>query len=316
MKLKINTFQALAGVALVVTSVLIISSSTNLNIYGQEFNVNIINAEPTIESVKVNLDGSINSANVSLIRLSAGENSDYYVIAEIQDLNSIFDIVDVRIDMYRSGVNNAQQCKRDVQNCFHLSLRNEDCTLEPMSVIDGVVVCKVELPYWTDATFGHKSIYESEVWKVRVVAEDTDSALAEDANYENEVGSLLAVRAVDEFTIGNVLPGSSSKNGVLLEFENVGNVEADFRIRSSDLECAIGIIPAENQRLDVANGSYEDMLQSETSILLDGSDGSDTGLVLSPRSTKNDSVGTVYHTLEVPLGVKGPCSGENVITGI
>ncbi|MFH1632277.1 MAG: hypothetical protein ABIA47_04680 [bacterium] len=316
MRLQVSKFQFFAAIALTAGVLLIINGAVKLTIYATEFGVLILNSEPTVAFVQLSVDGSAETISETIIVLAAGEEIEYFVVGEARDKNSVYDINNIEVDVYRSGVAGGADCVSDPQNCFHLSLDSGDCKLEPVSVVGGIFVCSLNFPYWADATVGHKATYEDEVWKIDATVLDADGAESEHRVVNIEVESILAVDSPGAFLLGTLEAGVSSKVGSSLEFVNIGNVEADFLIRVTDLECQIGSIPAENHRLDVVNGSYKEMEGSETSIILENGTGSYTGLVLPPRSTVEESVGAVYLTTDVPVGIKGPCSGESVVTGI
>jgi hypothetical protein len=247
------------------------------------------NSPPNITSIFVD-DGTF--APAGEIDLSPGDIKVVLCNGTADDPDGFSDISAVSAVFYASGNGTLPTYPEDNNTLY----KNSSCTLSAgYSTTKKNFNCSFSLFYYA----------QNGTWTCNATVNDTKSENAS-AITSSTVNNLIAFNISSlEINYGNLAPGGASASSVVYYITNFGNTRIDLSLNGTNMSCASGFIIATAQHYNVTgtDQAYAQMRALPFSSFL----ASDFDL---DKKITADSNRTTYWRIQVPVGVKGKCTGN------
>lgn len=234
------------------------------------------------------------------INLSAGQFKDVPITFRAEDPNGFSEITSMSSKVYRSGVENDENCVLDNNNCYITT----DCEKVSCTEKSCEIVCTVKMAFHSDPT-DSGSEFEAEDWVAKVKVQDAQGE--EDVQFNSGSIDVMTLKAIETRItkdFSTIYPGSDSgDNNEIEEITNVGNTAIDVQITVDPLcpdypQCQKSIIDPEYQQFSTEPFRYgEGIAYKGTPVKLD------LNLpkpVMSPSISKDK----VYWGVQLPLFIE------------
>lgn len=269
----------------------------------------ISNEAPAVDSIRISNTAYGNDDFSTGITPALGGTKTVHINGVVSDGNSDVDIGTTSVVFYRTGATSGSSCTADNNDCYRIA----SCTVDAAagSGTEAAYDCSVGLAYWVDAT-GAGGRFSADTWTAFVSVSDMALEIGS-STVTAEVNPLLALNIPNTIAYGNRALDEETTSATNQEtiLTQKGNVAADVELAGTDMLCSVlGSIPVVNQRWALTDIGYA----SSSNTLAATS----TAAHRNIGYRSDDSVEltkTIYWNIHIPaLGVKGTCSGSNVVS--